>query len=105
MPAELDFRFTQAPPPGEALEVAEGVLWLRLPLPFRLDHVNVYLIEDGTGFALLDTGIDDAPTRERLVTQAIDVAGSTPEQFKGYIESETDKWAKVIKFAGVKPEE
>ena len=63
MPVDLDFRFPQPPEPGQALEVAEGVLWLRLPLPFRLDHVNVYLIEDGPGFALLDTGIDDAPTR------------------------------------------
>ena len=64
MAAQLDFPFPAPPAPGEALEVAEGVLWLRLPLPFRLDHVNVYLIEDGAGFALLDTGIDDSPTRE-----------------------------------------
>ncbi len=64
MAAQLDFRFPTPPAPGETLEVAEGVLWLRLPLPFRLDHVNVYLIEDGAGFALLDTGIDDATTRQ-----------------------------------------
>ncbi|MDE3176244.1 MAG: MBL fold metallo-hydrolase [Pseudomonadota bacterium] len=35
-----------------------------MPLPFRLDHVNLYLIEDGAGFALLDTGIDNQTTRE-----------------------------------------
>ena len=64
MPAELDFRFPEAPAAGEAREVADGVLWLRLPLPFRLNHVNIYLIEDGAGFALLDTGIDNQPTRE-----------------------------------------
>lgn len=62
-PLSLVFPYSTPPAPGEALEVAEGVLWLRLPLPFRLDHVNVYLIEDGAGFALLDTGIDDEPTR------------------------------------------
>ena len=70
MAAALDFRFPQPPALGEALEVAEGVLWLRLALPFRLDHVNIYLIEDGAGFALLDTGIDNAATRavwERLL--------------------------------------
>ena len=42
------------------------MLWLRLPLPFRLDHVNIYLIEDGAGFALLDTGIDNAADARAL---------------------------------------
>ena len=45
------------------MEVAPGIFWVRLPLPFRLDHVNVYLIEDGDGFAAVDTGIGDAATR------------------------------------------
>jgi glyoxylase-like metal-dependent hydrolase (beta-lactamase superfamily II) len=61
--------FPEPPAPGELREVADGVLWLRAALPFRLDHVNLYLIEDGPGFALWDAGIDDAPTRalwERL---------------------------------------
>jgi glyoxylase-like metal-dependent hydrolase (beta-lactamase superfamily II) len=61
--------FPEPPAPGELREVADGVLWLRAALPFRLDHVNLYLIEDGAGFALWDAGIDDAPTRalwERL---------------------------------------
>ncbi len=64
MAAALDFRFPDPPEPGRTIEVADGVLWGRLPLPFRLNHVNFYLIEDGPGFALLDTGIDDQPTRE-----------------------------------------
>ena len=51
------------PAPGSTIQVAPGLLWVRLALPYRLDHVNVYLIDDGTGWALLDTGIDDAPTR------------------------------------------
>ncbi len=59
----LQLPFPQPPAPGEMREVAEGVLWLRAALPFRLDHVNLYLIEDGQGFALLDAGIDDMPTR------------------------------------------
>lgn len=45
------------------VEIVPGVMWLRLALPFLLDHVNVYLIEDGPGWALLDTGLGDAPTR------------------------------------------
>ncbi|MDB5590586.1 MBL fold metallo-hydrolase [Enterovirga sp.] len=49
---------------GEAIEVAPGILWTRLPLPFRLDHVNCYLIEDGPGWAVVDTGIGNEHTRE-----------------------------------------
>jgi glyoxylase-like metal-dependent hydrolase (beta-lactamase superfamily II) len=65
-------RFPHAAPPafGDTIAVAPGVLWTRLPLPFRLDHVNVYLIEDGGGFAVLDTGVDTADSRavwERLI--------------------------------------
>jgi glyoxylase-like metal-dependent hydrolase (beta-lactamase superfamily II) len=60
----LNLPFPAPPAPAEAIEVADGVLWARLPLPFRLDHVNIYLIEDGQGFALIDTGIDNQTTRE-----------------------------------------
>lgn len=51
------------PGPGEVIAIAPGIEWARLPLPFRLDHVNIYLIEDGGGVAVLDTGIDDAASR------------------------------------------
>lgn len=43
--------------PGTAHEIAPGVLWIRLPLPMRLDHVNVYALEDGDGWCLIDTGM------------------------------------------------
>src|SRR5262249_20398688 len=59
----LKFPHPRPPEPGAAIEVAPGILWVRLALTYRLDHVNVYLIEDGAGFAVLDTGLDDAPTR------------------------------------------
>ncbi len=64
MAVSLELPFPHPPAPAEAIEVAEGVLWARLALPFRLDHVNIYLIEDGAGFALLDTGIDNQATRQ-----------------------------------------
>ncbi len=38
---ELAFPFVDPPKPLELIEAAPGVFWLRLPLPFRLDHVNV----------------------------------------------------------------
>jgi glyoxylase-like metal-dependent hydrolase (beta-lactamase superfamily II) len=61
--AALTFPHPSPPAPGGMVEVAPGIVWVRLALPYRLDHVNIYLIDDGAGWALLDTGIDDAPTR------------------------------------------
>ena len=53
-----------APPePGAALEIAEGVLWLRMPLPMALDHVNLYALDDGDGWTLVDTALDSRGTR------------------------------------------
>ena len=63
-PQAGDTPYSEIPTPGEVMEVAPGVLWLRLPLPFLLNHVNVYLIEDGDGWAMLDTGIGDEKTRQ-----------------------------------------
>jgi hypothetical protein len=51
------------PEPGAAIEVAEGVLWMRLPLPMALDHVNVYALDDGDGWTLIDTGMDTKKSR------------------------------------------
>lgn len=43
--------------------MAPGVLWLKLDLPFALNHVNVFLIEDDGGWALFDTGLANSATR------------------------------------------
>jgi glyoxylase-like metal-dependent hydrolase (beta-lactamase superfamily II) len=59
----LKFPRAEAPPTGEVAEIAPGILWTRIPLPFRLNHINVYLIEDGDGWAVLDTGIGNDATR------------------------------------------
>lgn len=61
--APLLFPGPDAPEPGTLAEVAPGILWLRLALPFPLNHVNIYLLEDGPGWAVLDTGINDARSR------------------------------------------
>lgn len=49
--------WSAAPETGQATEVAPGILWLRLPLPMALDHVNVYVLDDGDGWTLVDTGV------------------------------------------------
>jgi glyoxylase-like metal-dependent hydrolase (beta-lactamase superfamily II) len=48
----------EAPQPGQLAQVAPGVHWIRLPLPFALDHINVWALRDGDGdgWALVDTG-------------------------------------------------
>ena len=54
--------FADPVPFGEPVEVTPGVLWLRLPLPFALDHVNVWLLDDGDGWTLIDAGVRDERT-------------------------------------------
>lgn len=61
-------RYPVEVPPGigEAVEIAEGVLWLRLPLPMVLDHVNVFALDEGDGWTLIDTGVGTKACREAM---------------------------------------
>jgi len=52
------------PGPGEAIAVAEGVWWIRMPLPFALDHINLWALADGDGWTLVDTGYGAQATWE-----------------------------------------
>ena len=47
-----------APPAGFGItvEIAPDVLWLRMPLPFQLDHINIWALEEAEGWAVVDTG-------------------------------------------------
>jgi len=56
--AGIRYPFDTPPAEGEATEVAPGVLWMRLPLPMALDHVNVFALDEGNGWTILDTGFD-----------------------------------------------
>jgi len=49
-------------------------------------------------------GLRAPDLKERLTSLGLNAVGSTPEQFASYIKSETEKWAKVIKSMGIKPE-
>lgn len=64
--APLRFPWDEAPAPGKAIEVADGVLWLRLPLPMKLDHVNIFALDDGDGWTLIDTGLSWAKGRAAM---------------------------------------
>ncbi len=52
------------PPNGVLVETLPGLMWLRVALPFALDHVNLWLLDDGDGWTAIDTGVADAATRE-----------------------------------------
>jgi glyoxylase-like metal-dependent hydrolase (beta-lactamase superfamily II) len=61
--SSLHYPFPDLPAPGSTLEVAPGVRWLRMPLPFQLDHINLWMLEDQGGWTLVDTGIGNPETR------------------------------------------
>ena len=52
---------------GETLEVAPGVYWIRMPLPFALDHINLWLLRDQLdgqeGWTIIDCGITNDLTK------------------------------------------
>ncbi|WP_439861873.1 MBL fold metallo-hydrolase [Pseudomonas sp. MBLB4136] len=69
----LRYPWLQPPANGEVEEVAPGVLWLRMPLPFALDHINLYLLRHEDGWVVVDTGLNNAETRtiwEQVLPQA-----------------------------------
>jgi glyoxylase-like metal-dependent hydrolase (beta-lactamase superfamily II) len=66
------------PDSGRTLPVAEGVRWLRMRLPFALDHINLWLLRDRLdgreGWTVVDCGIDNGGTRaawERIFTDEL----------------------------------
>jgi glyoxylase-like metal-dependent hydrolase (beta-lactamase superfamily II) len=59
----LQYPWPETPPPGETIEVAPGIHWLSMPLPFQLDHINLWLLQDEAGWTVVDTGIGDEKTR------------------------------------------
>jgi glyoxylase-like metal-dependent hydrolase (beta-lactamase superfamily II) len=64
MTEPLHFPIAVPPAPGKVIAIAPGILWLRMPLPFALDHINLWLIEDGACWTLVDCGYATAATRE-----------------------------------------
>jgi glyoxylase-like metal-dependent hydrolase (beta-lactamase superfamily II) len=53
----IEHPWSAPPAPGVTVDVAPGVKWLRMPLPFQLNHINLWLVDDGDGWAIVDTGV------------------------------------------------
>jgi glyoxylase-like metal-dependent hydrolase (beta-lactamase superfamily II) len=77
-PSPIRFPHAEPPEPGSAVEIAPGVLWFRLALPYALDHVNVFLLEDGAGWVVVDTGVDDPRTRAAWTRLLDEVLAGAP---------------------------
>ncbi|RME63055.1 MAG: MBL fold metallo-hydrolase, partial [Alphaproteobacteria bacterium] len=74
--AELDYPFAAVPEAGAAIAVAPGVYWIRMALPMQLDHINLWLLDDGDGVAIVDTGLRTRDTQARWQAVLKDVVGS-----------------------------
>ncbi len=59
----IRYPFPDPPAEGGAIEVAPGILWLRLSLPMALDHVNIYALDDGDCWTVIDTGFASKHSR------------------------------------------
>ncbi len=53
----IEYEFASTPATGTAAPVAGGVHWLRMPLPFALSHINLWLLEDDDEWVIVDTGL------------------------------------------------
>lgn len=61
----LSFPFEPPGFDGRLVDIVPGqIKWLRMPLPLALDHINLYLVRDGEGWCLVDTGLDTPATRD-----------------------------------------
>ncbi|MGI9281085.1 MAG: MBL fold metallo-hydrolase [Endozoicomonas sp.] len=65
---ELLYPIEGSPEPGETIEVAPGIKWLRMPLFMKLNHINLYLIKDNDGWFIVDTGLRGKETRHHWET-------------------------------------
>ena len=57
------YLFEGLPGSGETWEVASGIWWIRMPLPFKLDHVNLWILADGDGWTVVDVGVSNKQTK------------------------------------------
>ena len=71
--SQLDYPFGDTlPESASVLELAPGIFWLRMGLPFALNHINLWLLEDELdrgdgqvrGWTVVDCGIANDATRD-----------------------------------------
>jgi glyoxylase-like metal-dependent hydrolase (beta-lactamase superfamily II) len=71
----LDYPLAEGPAEGTTLEVAPGLHWVRMRLPFPPEHINLWLLADGDGWTIVDTGLGLDTTRaawERIFAERLE---------------------------------
>jgi hypothetical protein len=81
----LQFPVAAPPRPGETLAAASGVWWLRMQLPFVLDHINLWLLEDGPGWTIVDTGYVKCRLGRHLVKQQSSIGFNAAAAVRGLV--------------------
>jgi glyoxylase-like metal-dependent hydrolase (beta-lactamase superfamily II) len=75
----LDYPWGEGRPElGQAIEVAPGIQWIRMRLPMQLNHINLWLLEDGDGWTVVDSGIKNEETQAAWKELFAGVMGSRP---------------------------
>jgi tripartite-type tricarboxylate transporter receptor subunit TctC len=83
---------------GEFVHGYEASGWYGLGAPSATPSAIVDKINNA-----VDASVADPQTRARLIALGAEPMSMTPAEFGKFIADETDKWSKVIKFAGIKP--
>ena len=60
----VDYPSTDLPEEGTIQEVSPGLYWVRMPLPLILNHINLWLADDGDSWTIIDTGLKDDRIKE-----------------------------------------
>ncbi len=55
--SRIKYEFDTRPETGETMQVAPGLHWLRMYLPFSLAHINLWLLDEGESWSVIDTGV------------------------------------------------
>ena len=60
----IAYEFGSTPANGKTQTVVDGIEWLRMPLPFSLNHINLWLLRDDERWAIVDTGVGTSKTQD-----------------------------------------
>ena len=91
--------FPDVPAIGEVLQGYESSAWFGLFGPARMAPELTKRISDAARQAIASPEV-----RRRLDAEGAVPVGNSPEEFSKFVQAEIQRWAKVVKFSGAKPE-